>query len=116
MASIRFPPKRLIVCCDGTWFNSDDGYNKPIFGKKRGALQVPSNVTRISRCFKRTCDDGRVQIINYQSGIGTGSNTADTLIGGAFGSGISMVEEGPSMNACLAYAPLTCRAANQGSL
>ncbi|KAF3347560.1 hypothetical protein HYQ45_004972 [Verticillium longisporum] len=90
MASIRFPPKRLIVCCDGTWFNSDDGYNKPIFGKKRGALQVPSNVTRISRCFKRTCDDGRVQIINYQSGIGTGSNTADTLIGGAFGSGISM--------------------------
>ncbi|KAG7111977.1 hypothetical protein HYQ44_010172 [Verticillium longisporum] len=90
MASIRFPPKRLIVCCDGTWFNCDDGYNKPIFGKKRGALQVPSNVTRISRCFKRTCDDGRVQIVNYQSGIGTGSNTADTLIGGAFGSGISM--------------------------
>ncbi|KAM0334209.1 hypothetical protein ACHAQA_001230 [Verticillium albo-atrum] len=90
MASASFPPKRLIVCCDGTWFNSDDGYSKPLLGKKQGALQVPSNVTRISRCFKRTCDDGRIQIVNYQSGIGTGSNTLDTLIGGAFGSGISM--------------------------
>ncbi|KAM0278078.1 hypothetical protein ACHAQH_005369 [Verticillium albo-atrum] len=90
MVTPGFPPKRLIVCCDGTWFNSDDGYQKPLLGKKKGALQVPSNVTRISRCFKRTCDDGRIQIVNYQSGIGTGSNTVDTLIGGAFGSGISM--------------------------
>lgn len=27
-SSSQFPPKRLIVCCDGTWFNSHKGYTK----------------------------------------------------------------------------------------
>jgi uncharacterized protein (DUF2235 family) len=87
--------KRLIVCCDGTWMNSDDGYNQPSWWEswwgKQGHLQVPSNVTRISRCFKRRCDDGKLQIISYESGVGTGSNTLDSITGGAFGLGLSEV-------------------------
>jgi uncharacterized protein (DUF2235 family) len=81
------PKKRIIVCCDGTWMNSDRGYVKSgMFGGK-DTLQVPSNVTRISRCFKRTCHDGTLQIVNYESGVGTG--LFDSITGGAFGMGIS---------------------------
>lgn len=69
--------------------NSDNGYEKGGILKSEGTLQVPSNVTRISRCFKRRCKDGRLQIINYESGVGTGSNTLDSITGGAFGLGLS---------------------------
>jgi uncharacterized protein (DUF2235 family) len=85
------PNKRLIVCCDGTWMNSDNGYNEPTLFNPRGTLQVPSNVTRISRLFKRRCADGRMQIISYESGVGTGSNIIDTITGGAFGLGLTEV-------------------------
>lgn len=85
------PPvhKRLIVCCDGTWMNSDNGYVEPTLEHPQGTLQVPSNVTRISRCFKRRCSDGTLQVMSYESGVGTGSNAIDTLTGGAFGLGLS---------------------------
>ncbi|KAK2591853.1 hypothetical protein QQS21_010462 [Conoideocrella luteorostrata] len=81
--------KRLIVCCDGTWMNSDYGFVKPGLFRKKGMLQVPSNVTRISRCFKRRCGDGTLQIISYESGVGSGSNTIDSITGGAFGVGLA---------------------------
>jgi uncharacterized protein (DUF2235 family) len=83
--------KRLIVCCDGTWMDSDNGYVKKGFFNAKGTLQVPSNVTRISRLFKRRCSDGRPQIISYESGVGTGSNIVDSITGGAFGLGLSEV-------------------------
>lgn len=83
--------KRLIVCCDGTWMNSDNGYVKGgLFGSP-GSLQVPSNVTRIARSFKRRCSDGKLQVISYEIGVGTGSNTLDSITGGAFGLGLSEV-------------------------
>ncbi|KAH6998621.1 hypothetical protein BKA56DRAFT_626946 [Ilyonectria sp. MPI-CAGE-AT-0026] len=81
--------KRLIACCDGTWMDSDNGYEEPGLLRSEGTLQVPSNVTRISRCFKRRCSDGKLQIISYESGVGTGSNTLDSITGGAFGLGLS---------------------------
>lgn len=84
------PKKRIILCCDGTWFDSDNGFNKAT-RQNVASLQVASNVTRISRCFRRRCSDGTLQIINYESGVGTGSNTLDTLTGGAFGLGLSEV-------------------------
>ncbi|KAI0406583.1 hypothetical protein F4802DRAFT_595942 [Xylaria palmicola] len=80
--------KRIIVCCDGTWQNSDGGHFK-LGRKPEPTLQIPSNVTRISRCFKRTCSDGVFQIIYYQSGVGSKSGILDRLFGGAFGTGIS---------------------------
>ncbi|KAK3374642.1 hypothetical protein B0H63DRAFT_437430 [Podospora didyma] len=73
-------PKRLIVCCDGTWMDS--------LGKKGYVGQEPpSNVTRISRVLCRTCADGTHQIINYFPGVGT-ANALDQFTGGAFGMGL----------------------------
>ena len=86
--------KRLIVCCDGTWDDSDDGYQKAGLFSSRGTLVVPTNVTRISRCFKHHCADGRLQVIFYQSGVGTGSNFLDAFSGGAFGVGVTEVRMG----------------------
>ncbi|KAK4237622.1 hypothetical protein C8A03DRAFT_15863 [Achaetomium macrosporum] len=71
------PPKRLIVCCDGTWMDS--------LGAK--GSESPSNVTRISRVFCRTCSDGTHQVINYFAGVGT-ANALDRFTGGAFGMGL----------------------------
>ena len=68
--------KRLIVCCDGTWFASD-----------KGGKNLPSNVARIGRLiasegFAETSPAGQPsnviqvpQIIYYQSGVGTGDLT-----------------------------------------
>ncbi|KAI0440870.1 hypothetical protein F4803DRAFT_525742 [Xylaria telfairii] len=81
--------KRIVVCCDGTWQNSDNGCVKSSRNKPESKLQVASNVTRISRCFKRTCSDGVFQIIYYQSGVGSRSGFLDRLFGGAFSTGIS---------------------------
>ena len=77
------PRKRIIVCCDGTWLDSD------------GDVQVPSNVTRICRCIKhegihKPTGKAIPQIIYYQSGIGsTADNLYSKYIGGATGKGIS---------------------------
>ncbi|KAI0380921.1 hypothetical protein F5Y04DRAFT_281267 [Hypomontagnella monticulosa] len=81
--------KRIIVCCDGTWQNSDGGYVKPTSSNPVPTLQIPSNVTRISRAFKRDCSDGTFQIVYYHSGVGTGPGSLAKLLGGAFGIGIA---------------------------
>lgn len=73
--------------------NSDNGYNEPTLQNPQPTLQVPSNVTRISRCFKRRCNDGTLQVMTYESGVGTGSNAIDTFTGGAFGLGLSEVRK-----------------------
>ncbi|KAK0704424.1 hypothetical protein B0H67DRAFT_499240 [Lasiosphaeris hirsuta] len=76
-AKLPSAPKRIIICCDGTWMDS--------LGKK--SYEPPSNVTRISRGLCRTCCDGTHQIINYFAGVGT-ANTLDQFTGGAFGMGL----------------------------
>ncbi|KAI1492474.1 hypothetical protein F5X96DRAFT_677714 [Biscogniauxia mediterranea] len=81
--------KRIIVCCDGTWQNADNGYMKPTSSNPVPKLQIPSNVTRISRCFKRRCSEGTFQIVYYQSGVGSRAGIIDRILGGAFGVGIS---------------------------
>ncbi|KAJ2906836.1 hypothetical protein MKZ38_010334 [Zalerion maritima] len=53
-------------------------------------LQLPSNVTRISRAFRRQCSDNTLQVIYYQNGVGTsGFSPLDAFAGAAFGTGIS---------------------------
>jgi uncharacterized protein (DUF2235 family) len=74
--------KRIIVCCDGTWLDSD------------GDVQVPSNVTRTARALKprATLPDGNEvpQLIFYQNGVGTGSSSLYTkYVGGATGEGLA---------------------------
>ncbi|KAI0887297.1 uncharacterized protein GGS22DRAFT_107432 [Annulohypoxylon maeteangense] len=81
--------KRIVVCCDGTWQNSDNGYVQPTSSNPLPTLQIPSNVTRISRTFKRTCSDGTFQIVYYQSGVGSRSGPINRILGGAFGIGIA---------------------------
>jgi hypothetical protein len=74
--------KRLIVACDGTWLNSDDG-------TKNGTLSIPSNITRISRAIKAVSQDGIPQIVNYHQGLGTEGGKLSRIVGGATGKGVS---------------------------
>ncbi|GIJ86611.1 hypothetical protein Asppvi_005501 [Aspergillus pseudoviridinutans] len=80
----RYPPKRLIVCCDGTWQDS-----------LADKAQPPSNVTRFSRALSRAAvvegEDGQKreipQIVYYQKGVGT--SLGDKFWGGVAGLGVS---------------------------
>ncbi|KAH0563276.1 hypothetical protein GP486_002161 [Trichoglossum hirsutum] len=83
--------KKLIVCCDGTWQNSDNGFEKDSkwWPGSTGRLQTPSNVTRIARAISRYHDDGRSQVVYYQAGVGTGGLAVDQIMGGATGEGLS---------------------------
>lgn len=60
--------KRLIVCCDGTFCAAD-----------KGKENNPTNITRLSRVIANTGLDSQdkyiAQIVNYQSGVGTGKLT-----------------------------------------
>lgn len=73
--------KRLIVACDGTWLNSDNGM-------VNGKLSVPSNVTRISRAIKAVSQDGVPQIVNYHFGVGSSGGRISRVISGATGEGL----------------------------
>ncbi|KAL8958806.1 MAG: hypothetical protein Q9193_004204 [Seirophora villosa] len=83
--------KRLIVACDGTWMNSDNGFQRDTYlpWDHNGHLQVPSNVTRICRALRPVSDDGHAQIIYYQAGVGTEENWFDQVYGGGTGAGLS---------------------------
>lgn len=70
--------KRLIVCCDGTW-NTPDQMDR--------GVQRPSNVVRMARMIRPQADDGVVQKVYYDRGVGTG-DVIDQLFGGAFGIGL----------------------------
>ena len=72
--------KRLVVCCDGTWNNADAG----------GSY---TNVVRIARAIKAV-DTGAAggvthQIVYYHSGVGSGGDVIDHLVGGGTGLGLS---------------------------
>ncbi|RGP79106.1 hypothetical protein FLONG3_2788 [Fusarium longipes] len=58
-------PKRIVICCDGTWQSSVSGLKN-----------IPSNVTRLARSIARSGKDkeGKVwqQVVYYDAGIGTG--------------------------------------------
>ncbi|RMZ86252.1 hypothetical protein DV737_g68, partial [Chaetothyriales sp. CBS 132003] len=73
--------KRLIVACDGTWMDSDNGI---INGKK----QEPSNVSRLCWALKDTSRDGFAQVVNYVPGVGTSGGTLSRFLGGAVGAGL----------------------------
>ncbi|KAF3805685.1 hypothetical protein GCG54_00005047 [Colletotrichum gloeosporioides] len=77
------PPKRIVICCDGTWQSSTTGEKN-----------IPSNVTRLARSISRTGEspDGRIfqQLVYYSSGIGTGDlSFLEKERQGGFGVGLS---------------------------
>lgn len=76
-------PKRIIICCDGTWQSAVSGQNNS-----------PSNVTRLARCLERAAvdedDNTKVwqQIVWYDSGVGTTSSKLGKITEGAVGAGL----------------------------
>ncbi|KAK4544613.1 hypothetical protein LTR36_004185 [Oleoguttula mirabilis] len=73
-------PKKLIVCCDGTWKNSTSAFITTssvipswcfFFPTRNPDEEVPSNITRIGRATKPVDSNDRPQIIFYQASIGT---------------------------------------------
>ncbi|KAH0535942.1 hypothetical protein FGG08_007162 [Glutinoglossum americanum] len=84
--------KRLIVCCDGTWMNSDRGIDPDT-----GGPQAPSNVTRLVRSLKSEALENPgdpnsnyiTQLKYYQAGVGTGIGLWDRFVGGGTGLGLS---------------------------
>ena len=74
MASGSMPePKRLVVCCDGTW-------NTP-------EMDSPTNVVRLAGNVLPRSGDGVLQLLYYDAGVGTGG-WMDRLVGGALGEGL----------------------------
>lgn len=78
---IRGPKKRLIITCDGTWLDADNGL-------LNGQKQPPSNVSRIGWAIKDTSRDGIPQVVKYQAGVGTHGGRVSRVIGGATGAGL----------------------------
>lgn len=66
-------PKRIIICCDGTWNGPDID---------------PTNVVKLVRSIKPTAADGTQQVVFYDQGVGTGG-TVDRLLGGTVGKGLA---------------------------
>jgi len=66
--AVKPAPKRLIICCDGTWQSSVSG-----------TRNIPSNVTRLARTIAKAGQDAEgkqwQQVVYYGSGVGTGSLT-----------------------------------------
>jgi len=69
--------KRLCVFCDGTW---QDGVNK---------TKPLTNVGTLARCLAPIDRDGCLQLVYYDSGVGTSASRLAQLIDGATGRGIS---------------------------
>jgi uncharacterized protein (DUF2235 family) len=69
-------PKRLIVCCDGTWNEPD---------QRRAGVAVPTNVAKLA--LGVLTGDGSDQALYYEPGVGTTPD--ERLLGGAFGYGLS---------------------------
>lgn len=81
------PSKRIILCEDGTWLNSDSG-------NLQGSLAIPSNVTRMSRCIRPLSKEGIPQVVYYHYGVGGGGGPL-SRIQGFTGDGIGeIVREG----------------------
>ncbi|MEA2995972.1 MAG: hypothetical protein QOG74_1521 [Alphaproteobacteria bacterium] len=68
-------PRKLVVCCDGTW-------------KKRDSPGAVTNVAKMARAIRPIDDSGTPQLIYYHPGVGTG-NRVDQFLGGAMGVGLS---------------------------
>lgn len=68
-------PKRLVVCCDGTWNRPDQPSGSP------------TNVSKLALGLAREDGDGARQLLLYQRGVGT--RRFERFRGGAFGVGLS---------------------------
>jgi uncharacterized protein (DUF2235 family) len=72
-------PKRIVICCDGTWNTPDEA--------DEDGDPISTNVTKLAFAVKERDDNGFEQRTFYGRGVGTGR--FDHLLGGAFGVGLS---------------------------
>lgn len=85
--------KRLVLCLDGTW-------NTPAQELEREdntRVYRPTNVLKVARAVKLRADDGKLQVVYYDTGIGAMSQYPgatngvlrwfDSKLGGAWGAG-----------------------------
>lgn len=81
--------KRLIIACDGTWLNSNDGFDRDSWfpWKTEEKLAVSSNVTRICRALLPESNNGVQQIVYYQAGLASSGGLWGYL-GGFVGAGV----------------------------
>ncbi|KAK1845285.1 hypothetical protein CCHR01_12088 [Colletotrichum chrysophilum] len=68
--------KRLVICCDGTWNNSNQKGN------------ISTNVARLSAAVAHKCCTGMPQIVFYHRGAGTEESKVAQALGGVLGKGI----------------------------
>jgi uncharacterized protein (DUF2235 family) len=66
-------PKRIVVCCDGTWNTATQKH--------------PTNVVKLYNAIQKVGVDGVTQCAYYHSGVGT--QDGERIRGGAFGFGLS---------------------------
>lgn len=71
-------PKRLVLCCDGTWNTAD---------QERNGRPCPTNVTKVALGVLDEDVGGVEQRVYYQPGVGT--KPEERLRGGALGVGLS---------------------------
>lgn len=89
--------KRIAIFIDGTW-NRPDAKN-------------PTNVVRLSQCIMPQDRDGNVQQVIYSPGVGSGrgnnwlGRTADRILGGALGWGLTDIIQEAYRNLVFAYEP-----------
>ena len=74
--------KRIIICADGTWNESEK------VSKETGRPQ-PTNVLKVARAISTKCRNGIDQVVYYHKGVGT-LGGLDQWTGGAFGSGMEL--------------------------
>ncbi|KAF6785955.1 hypothetical protein CSOJ01_15503 [Colletotrichum sojae] len=68
--------KRLVICCDGTWNNSNESGS------------ISTNVGRLSTAFAHKCCSGMAQVVYYHRGAGTDKSLVSKALGGLFGVGV----------------------------
>ncbi|KAM0280353.1 hypothetical protein ACHAQH_004066 [Verticillium albo-atrum] len=76
LADDHLNSKRLVVCCDGTWNNANDG-DSPA-----------TNVSRLAGAVAHKCCTGMPQIVYYHPGAGTESSWVAKKLGGLLGLGV----------------------------
>lgn len=80
---VERPNKRIVVCCDGTWNEPEAASEDP-----KDKCE-PTNVLKFVRAVSPRAANGVAQVTYYDAGVGTAWGV-DRLVGGGFGTGISL--------------------------
>jgi uncharacterized protein (DUF2235 family) len=80
-------PKRIVICCDGTWDTPDEWLPPDAAAGRRGRTLVQTNVTKLALALAPVDAQQLEQRVFYNKGVGTGRH--DHWLGGTIGWGLS---------------------------